>query len=132
MTAPNRNFKKNLLMARQAMIKERVHPSMKKGRRYHPGTLALREIKTQQKSVGLLIPKRPFKRTVREFFQDYKSGLRIAGDSLEVALQEVSESLITKLVSDAQMCSIHAGRIMVTKKDMQLARSILQKRNYRS
>ena len=38
----------------------------KKPRRYHPGTVALREIRRYQKSTKLLIRKLPFQRLVRE------------------------------------------------------------------
>ena len=37
-----------------------------KGRRFKPGTVALREIKRYQKSVALLIPKAPFQRFIVE------------------------------------------------------------------
>ena len=106
--------------------------SRRKSRRYHPGMIALREIKKQQKSTGLLLKKSPFKRTVRELFHDYKSGLMFAADGPELALQEVAESLLVKLASDSQLCSVHAGRVTVLKRDMELARSILQRNNYRA
>ena len=136
LVATHHNRARNLAIARRAMEREKLasgctNPS-KKSRRYHPGIVALREIKKQQKATCLLVPTNPFKRTVREFFQDYKSGLRISGNGLEEILQEVAESIIVKLASDCQLCSIHAGRVTVQKKDMELARSILQKRNYRA
>ena len=136
LVATHHDRTRNLAIARRAMEREKLASSYtipsKKSRRYHPGTVALREIKKQQKATCLLVPRKPFQRTVREFFEDYKSGLRFSGNGLEKILQEVAESLIVQLASDCQLCSIHAGRVTVQKKDMELARSILQKRNYRA
>jgi len=44
----------------------------KKKHRWRPGTKALREIRTYQKSTDLLIRKLPFQRLVREIAQDFK------------------------------------------------------------
>jgi hypothetical protein len=52
---------------------EHDYPHMvKKTHRFRPGTVALREIRTYQKSTELLIRKLPFQRLVREIAQDYK------------------------------------------------------------
>lgn len=45
---------------------------VKKPHRFRPGTVALREIRTYQKSTELLIRKLPFQRLVRELAHDYK------------------------------------------------------------
>ena len=58
----------------------------KKGFKYRPGTLALREIRRYQKSTELLIRKAPFMRLVREIAQDFKTDLRFQSDALK-ALQ---------------------------------------------
>eukprot|EP00798_Chlamydomonas_sp_ICE-L_P029489 gene29489-biopygen5403 len=47
-----------------------------KPHRYRPGTVALREIRTYQKSTDLLIRKMPFQRLVREIALDFKTDLR--------------------------------------------------------
>ena len=41
-----------------------------------------------------------------------------------LALQEASESYLVGLFEDAQLCAIHAHRVTVMKKDMDLARRI--------
>ncbi|KAL7519361.1 hypothetical protein ACHAWX_004127 [Stephanocyclus meneghinianus] len=43
---------------------------VKKPHRYHPGTIALQEIRRYQKSTNILICKAPFQRLVREIYQD--------------------------------------------------------------
>src|SRR5687768_947031 len=69
---------------------------VKKPHRYRPGTVALREIRPYQKSTELLIRKLPFQRLVREIAQDFKTDL----------------------------CVIHAKRVTIMPKDIQLFRRI--------
>ena len=101
-------------------------PSMggiKKPHRYRPGTVALREIRKYQKSTELLIRKLPFQRVVREIAQDYKSDLRFQSSAI-IALQEACEAYIISLFEDTNLCAIHAKRVTIMPKDMQLARRI--------
>lgn len=51
--------------------------SAKKPHRFHPGTVALREIRRYQKSSELLINKLPFQRTVREIAQNFRVRLLV-------------------------------------------------------
>tara|TARA_R110002050_G_scaffold107126_1_gene217464 strand:- start:1191 stop:1598 length:408 start_codon:yes stop_codon:yes gene_type:complete len=94
-----------------------------KPRRYRPGTVALREIRKYQKSTDLLIRKLPFQRLVREIAQDYKEELRFQSSAI-LALQEASEAYLTGLFEDTNLCAIHAQRVTIMPKDMQLARRI--------
>tara|TARA_Y100000389_G_C17144719_1_gene356700 strand:+ start:84 stop:494 length:411 start_codon:yes stop_codon:yes gene_type:complete len=96
---------------------------VKKPRRYRPGTVALREIRKYQKSTDLLIRKLPFQRLVREIAQDYKEELRFQSSAI-LALQEASEAYLTGLFEDTNLCAIHAKRVTIMPKDMQLARRI--------
>ena len=96
---------------------------IKKPHRYRPGTVALREIRKYQKSTELLIRKLPFRRLVREVAQEYKSDLRFQSSAV-VALQEASESYLVSLFEDTNLCAIHAKRVTIMPKDMQLARRI--------
>ncbi len=92
-------------------------------RRYRPGTVALREIRRYQKSTELLIRKLPFQRLVREIATEFKSELRFQSTAI-LALQEASEAFLVGLFEDTNMCAIHAGRVTIMPKDMQLARRI--------
>ena len=96
---------------------------VKKPHRYRPGTVALREIRRFQKSTDLLIRKEPFQRLVREIAQDFKSDLRFQSTSV-LALQEASEAYLVTLKEDTNLCAIHAKRVTVQPKDIQLARRI--------
>ena len=96
---------------------------VKKPRRYRPGTVALREIRKYQKSTELLIRKLPFQRLVREIAQEVKSDLRFQSTAV-LALQEASESYLIGLFEDTNLCAIHAKRVTIMPKDIQLARRI--------
>jgi histone H3 len=91
--------------------------------RYRPGTLALIEIRRYQKSTELLIKRAPFQRLVREIAQDYKTDLKFQVAALG-ALQEAAEAYLVDLFEDANLCAIHAKRVTIMPKDIQLARRI--------
>jgi len=96
---------------------------VKKPHRWRPGTLALKEIRRYQKSTELLIRKLPFQRLVREIAQDFKSDLRFQSSGI-LALQEAAESYLVQLFEDTNLCAIHAKRVTIMPKDIQLARRL--------
>ncbi|KAK5878462.1 hypothetical protein CesoFtcFv8_023862 [Champsocephalus esox] len=99
-------------------------PVSPRKRRFRPGTRALMEIRKYQKSSDLLLRKAPFSRLVREVCQSF------SGDSLRwqvyalLALQEAAEAFLVLLFSDANLCAIHAKRVTIFPRDIQLARRI--------
>ncbi|TYG37765.1 hypothetical protein ES288_D13G167500v1, partial [Gossypium darwinii] len=96
---------------------------VKKPHRFRPGTVALREIRKYQKSTELLIRKLPFQRLVREIAQDFKTDLRFQSSAV-AALQEAAEAYLVGLFEDTNLCAIHAKRVTIMPKDIQLARRI--------
>jgi len=100
---------------------------VKKPHRYRPGTAALREIRRYQKSTDLLMRKLPFQRLVREIGQDRKDDLKWQATGI-LALQESSEAYLVGLFEDTNLCAIHAKRVTIMPKDMQLARRICGER----
>jgi histone H3/H4 len=96
---------------------------VKKPHRYRPGTVALREIRRYQKSTELLLRKLPFARLVREIAHNYKSDLRFQSPAI-LALQEAAEAFLVGLFEDTNLCAIHARRVTIMTKDIQLARRI--------
>lgn len=115
----------------------------RKKRRYRPGTLALKEIRKFQRTTDLLISKLPFSRLVslhlvqnidviltlvkvREVALQYMpAGLGIRWQSQAIqALQEASEAFLVHLFEDTNLCAIHAKRVTIMQKDIQLARRI--------
>ena len=81
--------------------------------------MALREIRKYQKSTDLLIRKAPFARLVREIDQEIgqgKDGGHYWKASAIAALQEMFEG--------ANQCAIHAKRVTIQTKDIQLVRAL--------
>ena len=110
-------------LASKAARKSTKADGAKKSRRYRPGTVALREIRKYQKTTDLLIKKAPFQRLVREVSQDFKADLRFQSSAV-MALQEASEAYLVGLFEDTNLCAIHAKRVTIMPKDIQLARRI--------
>jgi len=101
-----------------------------KKRRYRPCSLALKEIRKYQRSTELLIRKLPFARLVREIASDvlrrgpYHMEEVRWNSSAILALQEAAECYLTHLLEDSNLCAIHAKRVTLMQKDIQLARRI--------
>jgi len=88
----------------------------------------MREIRRYQKSTDLLLKKLPFQRLVREIAQDFKNDLRFQSTAL-LALQEASEAYLVSLFEDSNLIAIHAKRVTIMPKDIQLARRIRGERS---
>ena len=103
---------------------------VKKHYRYRPGTVALKQIRQYQKSTELLIRKLPFQRLVREIAGDSEiitsplcGKVRFQSAAI-MALQEAAEAYLVGLFEDTNLCAIHAKRVTIMPKDIELARRI--------
>lgn len=113
----------------------------KKPKRYKPGTVALREIRRYQRTTDLLLLKLPFARLVGVLLSDDQmlidqvreiglSLVPLGGEALRwqsqaiQALQEAAEAFMVHLFEDTNLCAIHAKRVTIMQKDIQLARRI--------
>ena len=101
---------------------------VKKCYRYQPGTIALQQIRQYQRSTELLIRKLPFQRLVREIAGDSQiitsplcGKVRFQSAAI-MALQEAAEAYLVGLFEDTNLCAIHAKRVTIMPKDIQLAR----------
>ena len=108
--------------------KRKIHEARMQGRwikphRYRAGTVALKDIRHYQGSTALLIRKLPFQRLVREIAQDIKTDLWFQSAAV-LCLQEATEAYLVGLLDDANLCAIHARRVTIMPKDIQLARRI--------
>ena len=103
--------------------KARMQGRLVKPHRYRAGTVALKDIRHFQKTTALLIRKLPFQRLVREITQDYKTDLRFQS-AVVLCLQEAAEAYLVGLFEDTNLCTIHAKRVTIMPKDIQLARQI--------
>ena len=103
---------------------------VKKRYRYRPGTVALKQIRQYQKTTELLIRKLPFQRLVCKIARDSEvvksplcSKVRFQSAAI-MALQEASEAYLVGQFEDSNLCAIHAKRVTIMPKDIQLARRI--------
>ena len=100
-----------------------------KRERLRPGTVALREIRRYQASTELLIRKAPFQRLVRQIhLENFCEGsmehtYRYQGSAI-LALQEAAEAYLVGVFQDSYLCTIHAKRVTLMPKDIQLAMRI--------
>lgn len=116
-------------------------------KRFRPGARALREIRLLQNSTKLLLRKLPFARVVREIQLEFTGKqFRWQAEAL-LALQEAVEAYLVQTFEDAyvklralstdygrltdgplcacrNLCAIHAKRVTLMVKDLQLARRI--------
>lgn len=101
----------------------------KKPHKFHPGTVAIREIKHHQKGKGcILIRRGPFKRLVREVMQNYSVDRQLSTEASDL-LQQWIEQFLLRLLEDANLEAIHAKRQEVKSKDIQLVLRIMGERN---
>ncbi|XP_045565933.1 histone H3.3-like [Salmo salar] len=88
------------------------------GRRRHTADCVADVLSTE-----LLIRKLPFQHLVREIAQDFKTDLRFQSSAV-MALQEASEAYLVGLFEDTNLYAIHAKRLTIMPKDIQLAHRI--------
>ena len=112
-------------LASKAQKSNKSNAGVKKPHRYRPGTVALREIRRYQKSADLLIRKLPFARVVKEVtYKDLGQIKKRYTATAMLGLQEAAEFQLVGLFENANLCAIHAKRVTVMPKDIQLTRKI--------
>ncbi|CDW91851.1 histone h3 [Stylonychia lemnae] len=120
------NYYKNENQKQKIRMPKKKRAPADEGRKSHkfkPGTVALREIKYYQKATRLLIQKLPFQRLVREIMSKYDAQYRVQSQAL-LAIQESAECYLTGIYEDANLCALHANRVTLKLKDIQLAMRI--------
>ena len=95
----------------------------RRARRYRPGTVALRQIRKYQRSTDLLIRKAPFQRLVRAYAEQHLPDARIQLGAM-ITLQEALEGYLVGLFEDTNLLAIHAKRVTIMQRDMQLAQRL--------
>ncbi|KAL0934076.1 histone H3 [Colletotrichum truncatum] len=120
-------LKKQLKAARKKPVQI---TKRQKVRRWRPGTNALREIRKYQKTTNLLIPRSSFARVVREITLDLplRNRHKIRYQSMAIeALHEMSEQFLINMFENANLCAIHAKRVTLQKKDLDLVKQLMKK-----
>ena len=104
-----------------ALAARKGDPKIGQKRRFRPGTVALREIRKYQRGGESLLPLAPFSRLVREVLNNESLRVgRIQSSALH-ALREAAEAYLVQTLEDANLCAIHAKRVTIQPKDLQLA-----------
>ncbi|XP_042653345.1 histone H3-like centromeric protein A [Tyto alba] len=94
-------------------------------RGFRPSQRVLQEIRRYQSSTHLLLRPGPFARLVREICLMFTRGVDYRWQRMAlVALQEAAEAFMVRLLEDASLCSLHARRVTLYPKDLQLARRL--------
>ncbi|CAD7945839.1 unnamed protein product [Amoebophrya sp. A120] len=99
---------------------------VKHKKRAMPGEAVAKEIRKLQKSTDLLIRRAPFQRIVRDTVDALEDGsgkVRFTSQALQ-ALQEATEAYMVGLLEDTNLCALHAKRVTIMPKDMNLARRL--------
>ncbi|XP_071435846.1 histone H3-like centromeric protein A isoform X2 [Pithys albifrons albifrons] len=100
-------------------------PPERRARRSRPGQRALQEIRKFQTTTRLLLRPTPFARLVRELCLFFTRGVDYRWQSMAIlALQEAAEAFTVRLLEDAYLCTLHARRVTLFPKDLQLARRL--------
>uniref|UniRef100_A0A6C0EQ89 Core Histone H2A/H2B/H3 domain-containing protein n=1 Tax=viral metagenome TaxID=1070528 RepID=A0A6C0EQ89_9ZZZZ len=110
------------LLAKKPRRKRKVKDTAtatKKGHRFRPGTVSLREIKKYQKASNCLtFAKFPFERLVRSVISEQQEGMKISKDVF-IVLQYYIEQFIVDFLRDAGSAAIHSGRVKLMPSDIQ-------------
>ncbi len=98
----------------------------KGGHKYHPGTVALRNIKKAQKGSDLMMQKQTFNNNFKRIVNTFAEGIRFSSkDNVLATFQSFVETRIIKLFQDAQQRAIDGNRQGISQRDMQRAADAL-------
>lgn len=113
--------KKKSQTAKKSSVQQVHSGKVIQKKKYKRGTLALREIRRLQKSTELLIPKASFSRIIRSV-ADFLGKREFKWQSAALgALQEALEYYVVRLLEDSNVCAIHAKRVTIMNRDLNLA-----------
>lgn len=108
-------------MGRTKGIPAKAPKQSRKRFRWHPGTVALREIRSLQKSTKFVLPRLPFVRLVREISDRWSNDLRWKFVAL-TALQEAAEDYCAEIFRDTNFLAIEGSKkIEIKPRHMRLA-----------
>ena len=106
-----------------------LHTSVKK-KRFRPGTVALRQIRKQQRRTDLIFARTAFHRIMLRCSDnlttksEFPNGVRMQF-AARVGLQSAIEAQLTETLEKSNLLAIHGGRVTVQPKDIQMARRVM-------
>ncbi len=120
----------SLLNKKKKKKKNIINLNLNKPHRFRPGTVAIREIKKQQKSSDcLILAKSAFEKIVRNIFRENKVDLSNEEENIDnikiskdvfIILQYFVEQYIVKILYNANFLAIHSGRVKLIPTDIAL------------
>jgi len=110
------------VVSKQPGAKESA-PATTRRHRWRSGTVALREIRKQQRSTNLIFPRASFERLVREIAESYKSDVRFTGNAIE-AIQQAAEDDIVGRFGDVSILAYNQGRLTINDKMWNIAKAL--------
>jgi len=115
--------------AKKTIVSKKSPAKRAKKRRFHPGTVALRDIRRHQKTTKLLLQKAPFERLIRKFADSYSTNSAIQPRFRKEAifvLQEASEQYLTNLFRKTQEIACFNGRVEIKPGEITLVNKIVK------
>jgi histone H3/H4 len=114
----NSGAKNNEKAKRKAESEQEDSPARK--HRWHPGTVALRQIRQLQKSTDFQIPRSVMKRLVKDVIGEQSKDMRLKRAALE-AIRSLVENHVITTFQRAQDLAVHSKRMGIKKQDYELA-----------
>lgn len=90
---------------------------------FHPGTVALREIRREQKSTQTMLQRTPFIRMVRRITAKYGETMKFSRSAM-CALQEMTEDYIVSRLRNAHNLAIYTNRKSLKANDLDMCASL--------
>jgi histone H3/H4 len=102
-----------------SMLKKSTKSRVGKNHKFKSGTVAIRDIKKEQKNECLILSKSYFEKIVRNIFKEYKTeeNFKIKKDVF-IILQHFIEQYVVKLFYNSNFLTIHSGRVKLISSDI--------------
>ena len=111
-------------ISRKHLPGKSLDDTIKKPRRYRPGTVALREIRRYQRSTDLLTSRAGIEAYVRNIPAVHEKQLQFQSKAFE-ALQEASEAYISDLFRRSMIVAASRGSVTLHSRDLRAAMAVL-------
>lgn len=138
-TASSTDRKKLEKHVKKAMAEKKNKKDTKviaKKRRFHPGTVALRQIKKYQKSVDFLIPKTRFNNLLNQLTEEIAENFKDKNGNIpnirytkkaRTSLQTLIEDQLERIIDVTNIEALHRGVKGITPRDMKVAIAVMKR-----
>ncbi len=98
-------------------------PPKRKPVHFRPGTVALREIRREQKSTQNILQRTPFVRMVRDIVKQYGDSIKFGAKAMN-ALQDMTEAHMIASIKDGHSLALYSNRKSLKASDLALAEKL--------